>query len=151
MRAHVLDRTGHGRDEWTEARIDALGIEGYIAEQLDPDAIDESNNDALNDRLAAYSEPDFITDLIGEQFVRGVYARRQLELHQRVNGLLGWLEDIQQPLVGADLELLARLLVHVRRTQHRETLDVRRQRDRARNARPGPLRGVHNLSRRLVQ
>src|SRR5207249_8761800 len=42
-------------------------------------------------------------------------ARRQVKLHQRVDRLRGRLEDVQEPLVGADLELLARLLVDVRR------------------------------------
>ena len=40
--------------------------------------------------------------------------------------LQGQLEDVQQALVGADLELLAGLLVHVRRAQHGKPLDVRR-------------------------
>ena len=44
-----------------------------------------------------------------------VDARRQIELHQRVERLLGRLEDVEQALVRADLELLARLLVDVRR------------------------------------
>ena len=35
-----------------------------------------------------------------------VDAGRQVELHQRVQRLLGGLEDVEQPLVGADLELL---------------------------------------------
>src|SRR5258708_6757210 len=51
----------------------------------------------------------------------------------------------------ADLELLARLLVDVRRAQHRELLDLGRQRDRAAHARAGPLGGVDDLARRLVE
>src|SRR5262249_9507024 len=55
-----------------------------------------------------------------------VHACRQVELHQRGQGLLRRLEDVEQPLVGADLELLARLLVHVRRAQHAVLVDLRR-------------------------
>jgi uncharacterized protein (DUF1800 family) len=49
--AHVLDRTGYGPDAWTRARIAALGIEGYILEQLTPEAIDDAALDAM---LAQY-------------------------------------------------------------------------------------------------
>src|SRR5262249_13564429 len=52
-----------------------------------------------------------------------VDAGREVELHQRVEGLLRRLEDVEEPLVRADLELLARLLVHVRRTQHAVLVD----------------------------
>src|SRR4029077_1207195 len=47
-----------------------------------------------------------------------VHTRRQVELHQSVHGLLRGLQNIEQPLVSADLELLARFLVNVRRTQY---------------------------------
>src|SRR6185503_20573525 len=56
-----------------------------------------------------------------------VDAGRQVELHQRVDGLRRRLHDIEQPLVGPDLELLARLLVDVRRAVDGELLDARRQ------------------------
>src|ERR1035437_5582216 len=59
-----------------------------------------------------------------------VDTRRQVELHQRVHRLLGRLENIDQPLVRANLERLARLLVHVRRTQHAVLVLHGRQRDR---------------------
>ena len=61
-----------------------------------------------------------------------VDAGGEVELAERVDRLLRRLEDVEQPLVGADLELLARLLVDVRRAVHGEPLDVGRQRDRAR-------------------
>src|SRR2546423_91237 len=59
-----------------------------------------------------------------------VHTSRKIELHQRIERLLRRLENIEQPLVRADLELLARLLVGVRRTQHAVLVDLRRQRDR---------------------
>src|SRR5215470_6168993 len=80
-----------------------------------------------------------------------VDAGREVELHQRVERLLRRLEDVEEPLVGADLELLARLLVHVRRTQHAVLVDLRRQRDRARDLGVGPLGGVDDLRGRLVE
>src|SRR5947209_11177228 len=47
-------------------------------------------------------------------------SSREIKLHQRVNRLRRRIENVQQTLVRPNLELLARLLVHVRRTQHRE-------------------------------
>src|SRR5690349_2554858 len=38
-----------------------------------------------------------------------IYARRKIQLHERVHGLLGRLQDVKQPLVRPDFELLARL------------------------------------------
>ena len=55
------------------------------------------------------------------------------------------LQDINQPLVRADLKLLPRFLVHVRRTQHRPAIRGRRQRNRAGHLGAGALRRVHNL------
>src|SRR6476469_10530047 len=45
-----------------------------------------------------------------------VHARGQIELHERVHRLLCRLENVEQALMGANLKLLARLFVHVRRT-----------------------------------
>src|SRR6185295_17157252 len=64
-----------------------------------------------------------------------VYARSEVELHQGVDRLWRGLHDVEQPLVGPDLELLARLLVDVRRAVHGELLDTRRQRNRTANER----------------
>src|SRR5262245_13131883 len=80
-----------------------------------------------------------------------VDARRQVELHQGVERLLRRLEDVEQALVGADLELLARLLVGVRRAQHAVLVDLGRQRDRACDLRAGALGGLHDLTRALVE
>jgi hypothetical protein len=52
--------------------------------------------------------------VLAERLDLDVNACRQIELHQRVHGLGRRLEDVDQALVGADLELLARLLVDVR-------------------------------------
>ena len=42
-----------------------------------------------------------------------VDARRQIELHQRVERLLGGVEDVEKALVRTHLELLAALLVDI--------------------------------------
>src|SRR5215207_9922907 len=51
----------------------------------------------------------------------------------------------------AHLELLARLLVDVRRAQHREALEARRQRDGPAHLRAGPLRRRYDFARRSVE
>src|SRR5687767_9695062 len=89
--------------------------------------------------------------LLSEGLDLDVHARRQLELHQGVDRLAGRLEDVEQPLVGPSLELLARLLVDARRAVDRVAHDRGRQRDRANDARAGPPRGVHDLVGGRVQ
>ena len=44
-------------------------------------------------------------------------AGGEVELHQRVHGLRRRVDDVEHPLMRADFELLARLLVDVRRAQ----------------------------------
>jgi len=79
MRNHVVDRLGYGWDEWTRDRVETLGLDAYIAEQLDPLSISEFSNVDLHSRLASISRPESIVHLIQLQVIRAVYARRQLE------------------------------------------------------------------------
>src|SRR5712691_12508629 len=79
-----------------------------------------------------------------------VDARGKVELHQGVDRLLRGIVDVDEALVGADLELLAGVLVDERAADHRELFDARRQRHRTGNRRPGPLRGLHDLRRGLI-
>src|SRR5574340_1760208 len=74
----------------------------------------------------------------------------QVELHQRVDRLVGRVDDVHQAIVGADLEMVAAGLVDVRRAQDVETLHPRRQRDRSLDDRAGALGGLYDLERRLV-
>jgi hypothetical protein len=46
-----------------------------------------------------------------------VDTRRQIQLHQRIDRLVGRIDDVHQAQMGADFELVARSLVDVRRTQ----------------------------------
>jgi len=47
---HVLGRLGYDPDPWSRARLEALGVRGYVEEQLDSASIAEST--ALTDLLA---------------------------------------------------------------------------------------------------
>src|SRR5687767_11837679 len=80
-----------------------------------------------------------------------VDASRQIELHQRVHGLRRRLHDIEQPLVGPDLELLARLLVDVRRAVDGELLNSRRQRNGTADQRTGAPRSISDVAGRLIE
>src|SRR5262245_41993966 len=57
-----------------------------------------------------------------------VDAGRDVQLLQRLDGLAGRARDVDEPLVDADLELLARLLVHVRTAKDRVDRLLGRQR-----------------------
>src|SRR4249919_249700 len=57
-----------------------------------------------------------------------VDARSERESHQGIHRLGRWIEDVDEALVGPDLELLAAVLVDERRAEHGELLDPGRQR-----------------------
>src|SRR5262249_7349569 len=80
-----------------------------------------------------------------------VDACRQIELHERVEGLLRRLDDVEQALVGANLELLATLLVDVRPAKHGVATDLGRQGDRPRDVSARPLCGLDDVGGRLVE
>src|SRR5277367_598644 len=88
---------------------------------------------------------------VTECFDFHVHAWRKIELHQRVDRVRCRLEDIDQTLVRAHLELLARFFVDVRRPQHCPAIDRGGQRNRARNIRARALCRIHNFLRGLVQ
>src|SRR5437764_3068672 len=87
----------------------------------------------------------------GLEFDLDVDAGGEIELHQRVHRLRRRIDDIEQALVRAHLELLAALLVDVWRPVDRELLDPGRQRDRAAHLRAGALRRVDDFARRRVE
>src|SRR5262245_22934570 len=80
-----------------------------------------------------------------------VDAGRQVELHQRIDRLRRGIDDVEQALVRAHLELLAALLVDVRRAVHRETLDARRQRDRPAHLGARALGRIDDLARGRIE
>jgi hypothetical protein len=75
-----------------------------------------------------------------------VDAGGQVELHQRVDGLRRRIDDVEKTLVRAHFELLAALLVDVRRAVDGELLDAGRQRNRPRTCAPVRL-AVLTISR----
>src|SRR4051794_15753210 len=93
---------------------------------------------------------------------RGAWSRRQASIHleldldvdarrqrvqtlQRVDGFRRRLEDVDQPLMGADLEVLARVLVLERRADHAVDVFLGRQRHRTGDAGAGALGGLDDL------
>src|SRR5205823_8014930 len=80
-----------------------------------------------------------------------VNSSRQVELHQRIHRLLRWLENVKQALMSTNFESLSRLLVHVRRTQHTIFVLHCGQRNGPGNLRTSAPRGLHDLSRGLVE
>src|ERR1700680_4463007 len=92
------------------------------------------------ERMVISSELDLDVDAGGE-----------IELHQRIDGLRGRIDDVEEPLVGAHLELLAALLVDVRAAVDGELLDPRWQRNRPPHLRAGALRRRHDLLRGRVE
>src|SRR6185436_3044825 len=61
------------------------------------------------------------------------------------------IDDVEQPLVRPGLELLAALLVDMRRPVDRELLDTGRQRHRPAHARARPLGSVDDLAGRRIE
>lgn len=47
----------------------------------------------------------------GSELDFNINAGGEVKLHERVNGLCGWVEDLDEPLVGPDLEVEASILV----------------------------------------
>src|ERR1035438_6693691 len=78
-------------------------------------------------------------------------AGRKIELHQRVHRLLRRFENVDQTLVRPNLEGLAGLLVHVRRTQHAVLVFDRWQGNRACHCCSGALGRLHNFAGRGVK
>src|SRR5450755_4491776 len=89
--------------------------------------------------------------LLTESLDFDIDARWKIEFHQRVHRVLCGFENIEQPLMGANLELLARFLIYVRRTQNSIAVLERRQRNRSCDRGSGALGRIDNVARRLVQ
>ena len=80
-----------------------------------------------------------------------VHARRQVELTQRVDGLLGWFQYVEQSFVGPNFEVLSRFLVNVRRAIDGKAFDPGWQRDRSGDSAAGAPDSIDDLAHRLVQ
>src|SRR6476646_3072139 len=71
---------------------------------------------------------------------------QRVQALQRVDGLRRGLENVDQPLVGADLEVLARVLVLERGLDHAVDVFLSRERHRAGDAGAGALGGLDDLA-----
>src|SRR4051812_8123096 len=80
-----------------------------------------------------------------------VDAGREVEPHQRVDGLRGRRVDVDQPLVRADLEVLTAVLVLEGRADHRVDVLLRRQGHRTGDGRPGALSSLDDRRGRPVE
>src|ERR1700681_2409217 len=96
------------------------------------------------ERMCLFPDPALELDL-------DVDAGGKVELHQRIDRLRRRIDDIEQALMRAHFELLAALLVDVRRSVDRELLDLGRQRDRSAYLRAGALRRIDDLARRRIE
>src|SRR4051812_14042909 len=79
-----------------------------------------------------------------------VHVRRQVEPHERVDRLRRRVDDVDQPLVRAHLEVLAAVLVLVRRADDAEHVLLRRQRHGADHGRACARHRVDDLAGRGV-
>src|ERR1700712_4651263 len=77
-----------------------------------------------------------------------VDAGRQVQPHEGVDGLRGGIDDVDEALVGAHLEVLAAVLVLVRRADDAVDVLLRRQRHRAGDLRAGTGHRLDDLARR---
>src|ERR1700682_2775170 len=80
-----------------------------------------------------------------------VDTRGHIELHRGIHGLRGRIDNIEKALVSAHLELLAALLVDMRRTVDGELFDAGRQRNGSANLGTGTFRRVHDLAGRRIE
>jgi hypothetical protein len=76
---------------------------------------------------------------------------RQIELHQRVNGLRGGLHDIEQPLIRAHFELLTQLFVDVGSAVDAEFFNPRRQWNGAPDQSAGALCCICDVTCGLIE
>src|SRR5947199_7845124 len=79
-----------------------------------------------------------------------VDAGGEVEALERLDGLRGRLHDVDEALVDAHLEMLAGVLVDVRRPDHAEAADLGRERHRAVDLGLGAHDRLDDLLRRLV-
>src|SRR5829696_5545149 len=80
-----------------------------------------------------------------------VDTRSKVQLAERIDRLLGWLENVEEALVRSQLELFARFLVDVGRAIHGEALDVSRKRNRTGDATTRAANRVDDLTHRLIE
>jgi uncharacterized protein (DUF1800 family) len=88
LSSHVLSRLTWGPRPGDYRRIESIGVDAFIDEQLDPDAIDDRGCDRRTASIETVYEPAaelyeyddrrLLADLTRQKLLRGVYSRRQL-------------------------------------------------------------------------
>src|SRR5205085_2421996 len=135
-----------------DGRVDAEASppDHEVERQAVPSARNQSYTrlPSLSTRLCRYQW----TNILRKHTDLDIHAGGQAQaLVQGFNGLARWLQDVDQALVRANLELLPRFAVNVRTAQYRVAFDARWQRDRTVNQRARFLGGVDNVLRCPVQ
>src|SRR5256886_6841667 len=102
------------------------------------------------DQSGHYSRPLSVIRCPLLHFDFDIDARGEIELGQGIDGLGPRIQDIDQPLVRLELELLATLLVDVRAPEHGPQLPLGGQRDGPRDLRPRLLGGTYDVGRGLI-
>mmetsp|Transcript_32619 Transcript_32619/g.103953 ORF Transcript_32619/g.103953 Transcript_32619/m.103953 type:complete len:241 (-) Transcript_32619:19-741(-) len=82
---------------------------------------------------------------ISSQLHLDVHPSRQVELHERVNGLGRGVLQVNEALVGLDLEVLAGVLVHVGGTEHAVDAALSREGHGARHIGTSGRSGIKDL------
>ncbi len=72
-------------------------------------------------------------------------ACSKIELHQRIDGFIRRLDDVQYTLMCTNFALITRIFVDVRRDQHGETFLAGRQRDWTTHLSTSTFRGFHDF------
>src|SRR5450755_2953425 len=75
-----------------------------------------------------------------------VYAGRKIKLHERIHRLVGGVQYVHQPLVRAQLKLIARVLIAMRRHEERKALHLGRQRHGTLHRCTGALGGLDDFT-----
>lgn len=79
-----------------------------------------------------------------------VDAGRKIQSHQSIDGFVGWLVDVDQAVVGSELEMLHRLLVDVRATDNAEAAKVSGKGHWASDSGASSLCGINNFLSALI-
>ena len=85
------------------------------------------------------------------QFDLNIHASGQVQTHQCVNRLGARLEYVNQAFVRANLELIARVFVNVRRALYCELFDLGWQWNRSNDGGASTLRRLNDLFCRLIE
>src|SRR5699024_682374 len=133
---HARPRLDDGHRDDPVVLVEDLGHAELVAQ----DAFDLGVSHLLEFSAAS-------TRTLAESLDVDVDAGRQVDAHQRVDRLRRRVEDVQQPLVGAHLEVLARVLVLVRRADDAVDVLLGGQRHRPDDAGAGTGHRLDDLAR----